>query len=185
MRKLLFSIAMAIAVVISLSAQTTTVTVGDESNTSNGYAPKYFCYKNCHSQTIYHSSELQPGLITSISFKVGGSGSYSGVTTIYLAEVDENGFASSSSFYPSSIFTQVYSGTMSYSTGWVTFDLDSPFVYTGESNLALAYVDNATGTYNCSMYSLRSPASETRSISRYSDGTTYTLDVTSGGSSGT
>ena len=130
---------MAIAFAIQLPAQTT-VTVGDENSALSNYGPVYSYYKNSFSEVVYLSSELQAGTIISISYQYAASEPLLDPTpTIYMAEVSRTAFSSSTD-WETATMTQVYSGgSVTYSQGWVTISLTTPFEYSGTGNLVVAY----------------------------------------------
>ena len=68
MKKLLSLIATAVLFAVGLSAQPTVVTVGDETSTDEDFGPIKSYDRNSFSEVVYLSSELQPGIITSISY---------------------------------------------------------------------------------------------------------------------
>jgi len=74
MKKLLF---MLLAMALSLTqmeAQSVTVAVGDTNSTITDYAPVGYFWNYSYSQAIYLSTELQPGMITAISYQYDGKG---------------------------------------------------------------------------------------------------------------
>ena len=68
MKKLLSLIATAVLFAVGLLAQPTVVTVGDETSTDENFGPIKSYDRNSFSEVVYLSSELQPGIITSISY---------------------------------------------------------------------------------------------------------------------
>lgn len=66
MKKLLSLIATAVLFAVGLSAQPAVVTVGDETSTDEDFGPIKSYDRNSFSEVVYLSSELQPGIITSI-----------------------------------------------------------------------------------------------------------------------
>ena len=145
MKKLLF---MLLAMALSLTqmeAQSVTVAVGDTNSTITDYAPVGYFWNYSYSQAIYLSTELQPGMITAISYQYDGSVDVSDpASQIYLAEVEMSSFTSEGDWVAGSALTQVFSGTVSYSQGWVTINLTTPFVYLGTGNLLIAYLSNGS-----------------------------------------
>ena len=139
MKKFLSLIVMAIAFAIQLPAQTI-VTVGDENSALTSYGPIYSYYNNSFSEVVYLSSELQAGTIISISYQYAASEPlFDPAPTIYMAEVSRTAFSSSTD-WETATMTQVYSGgSVTYSQGWVTIFLTTPFEYSGTGNLVVAY----------------------------------------------
>ena len=145
MKKLLF---MLLAMALSLTqmeAQSVTVAVGDTNSTITDYAPVGYFWNYSYSQAIYLSTELQPGMITAISYQYDGTDNVlDPVSQIYLAEIEMSSFTSEGDWVAGSALTQVFSGTVSYSQGWVTINLTTPFVYLGTGNLLVAYLSNGS-----------------------------------------
>ena len=137
---------MAIAFAIQLPAQTT-VTVGDENSAITGYGPVNSFFNNSFSEVVYLSSELQAGTIISISYQYAASEPLlDPAPTIYMAEVPRTAFSSSTD-WETATMTQVYSGdNVTYSQGWVTISLTTPFEYSGTGNLVVEY-NSQRGTW--------------------------------------
>ena len=116
------------------------MTVGDEKSALSNYGPVYSYYKNSFSEVVYLSSELQAGTIISISYQYAASEQLlDPAPTIYMAEVSRTAFSSSTD-WETTTMTQVYSGgSVTYSQGWVTIFLTTPFEYSGTGNLVVAY----------------------------------------------
>ncbi len=148
-RLLLF--AMAIVFAMQLSAQETTYAVGEYSTGTSSYVPCYTFYNYSYSQSIYPADSLQPGMITAISYKYAASDSETIPSVIYMGEVTRSAFSGITDWIPVSELTQVFSGSVTFSNGWVRIDLNEPFNYTGEGNLVVAYV-NERGYYTSSRY---------------------------------
>ncbi|MEE1111647.1 MAG: fibronectin type III domain-containing protein, partial [Bacteroidales bacterium] len=139
-RLLLF--AMAIIFAMQLSAQSFTVVVGDSTTTTtDSYVPLYTTYENSFTESLYPASELMPGTITSISYYQSSSGYNNGTIKIYMKEVDQS---SITSFVVGSDFTEVYTGPANIVSGRNTYELTTPFIYTGGGNLLVAVIRDGT-----------------------------------------
>ena len=139
-RLLLF--AMAIIFAMQLSAQSFTVVVGDSTtSTTDSYVPLYTTYENSFTESLYPASELMPGTITSISYYQSSSGYNNGTIKIYMKEVDQS---SITSFVVGSDFTEVYTGPANIVSGRNTYELTTPFIYTGGGNLLVAVIRDGT-----------------------------------------
>lgn len=92
-------------------------------------------------EIIYQASEIgQPLTIGSISFEyAGGPALSASKINIYLAETTKTQFADKSQWTPEEELTLVYSGAnvVLGDEAWETFELDTPFNYSGEKNLAV------------------------------------------------
>lgn len=103
-------------------------------------------YNYSYSQSIYTAEELVAGEITSISYKYNANDPITISSQIYLGEVNRNEFANSSDFVPADSLTQVFVGSVVYNNGWVNITFTTPFDYSGENNLVIAYMNNS-GTW--------------------------------------
>lgn len=135
---------MAIAFAIQLQAQYV-LTIGDENSTTNNYGPIHSYYYNSFSEVIYLATELMPGDITAISYQYSASAQLIDPNpVIYMAEVERTSFSSNSDWDTTQL-TEVYSGgSVTYSQGWVTISLTTPFSYSGNGHLLVAYNSSRT-----------------------------------------
>lgn len=119
----------------------TEVTVGN--GTELGPAPVFAGAPSSYIQSLYLSTELQAGLITSVSYNYGLTSPMTvSPSIVYLGEVDRTAFYSDSDRVPADSLTQMFSGSVTFSEGWVTITFNEPFVYSGAGNLVVAYVNN-------------------------------------------
>ena len=158
-------------------AQTTTVTIGNGTNTQY-YLPINMYYNYSLTQQIYTADEIgTAGTITSISFDYANSASFSmeGVQ-LYMMNVDKDKFESNTDMVQISAGDKVWEGTFEASeAGWVTIDLDTPFAYDGQSNLLVCFYDPTNG-YPGTAYKFRTTATDDNlGIAYYSDGATPSL----------
>ncbi|MEE1112452.1 MAG: fibronectin type III domain-containing protein, partial [Bacteroidales bacterium] len=145
--KRLLSFVMAIIFAMQLWAQSTVVLVGDTTATTEAkYVPANTFYKNSYTQSLYPAEQIQPGLITSISYYHTAQAYNVGNVAIYMKEVTETTLPTT--FSPTEGFIEVFSGALNLVNGWVTYELTSPFVYTGGGNLVVMFVRNATNYQN-------------------------------------
>ena len=168
MRKFLSLIVMAIAFAIQLPAQTT-VTVGNENSMDSDYGPIHSNWEKSFSEVIYLASELQPGVITSISYQYAAESPLNDPSPIiYMAEVSRSSFASPTDYVTNNL-TQVYSGAaVTYNQGWVTITLTTPFTYTGSGNLLVGYLSNRSG-YSYGLYFTQTGTSDYMMVMNYRD----------------
>lgn len=152
------------------------VQVGNGTSTS-AYAPDYTYYNFAYSQMLYTANEVGiDGDIDTIYFQVN-SGSTTRTLTIYMAEVSQTSFSGTSDAVAASAFTQVFSGSVSWSSGWVAIPLDTTFSYQDTGSLVIACIDS-TGSWVSSPYYLGTNMSNTRVLHVHSDYDTYTLSST-------
>ena len=120
------------------------VTIGS-GTTSGNYLPTGDYYKYSLSQQIYTASELgAAGTITAISFYYNTSTSSNPRSLqVYMSHTSSSTITSWSTV---SSNQQVFSGTHTFTQGWNTIMLTTPFVYNGTSNLLLT-VDDNTGVW--------------------------------------
>ena len=145
--KRLLSFVMAIIFAMQLWAQSTVVLVGDTTATTEAkYVPANTFYKNSYTQSLYPAEQIQPGLITSISYYHTAQAYNVGNVAIYMKEVTETTLPTT--FSPTEGFIEVFTGALNLVNGWVTYELTSPFVYTGGGNLVVMFVRNATNYQN-------------------------------------
>ena len=164
----------------------TLVTIGDETSTTTEYTlPVNMFYHYSLTQQIYTASEIgMAGLITSIAFDYtyGTSFSMSGVQ-VYMKNVSKTGFTSTTDMEPVSASDLVWTGTFTANaSGWVTIQLNTPFVYDGSSNLLVCLYDPTNG-YPGNSYKFRTTAttgSNYLALAYYSDSYTPSLtDISS------
>ena len=127
----------------------TVVTIGEGTNTSN-YLPTYNYYNYSFTQQIYTASEVgMPGLITSVAFKNTGT-EKTRTLNIYMAQTTKTSFTSTNDWVAVSASNQVFTGSVTFTSGqWTTITLSTPFVYDGSSNLLIS-VSDVTGSYSSS-----------------------------------
>ena len=170
--KRLLSFALAIIFAMQLWAQSTVVIVGDSTLTTQAkYVPANTYYKNSYTQSLYPASEIQPGMITSISYYHTAQAYNVGTVSIYMKEVTDATL--STTYSPTEGFVEVYTGSLNLVNGWVTYQLTSPFVYTGGGNLLVCFVRNATDYEDG--HNFKYAGGVGSSIYKQSDSEVYTL----------
>ena len=157
------------------------VTIGSGTGTTGGnYVPTNVWYKYSLTQQIYTAAELgDAGNITAISFYYNGSES-SGARAldIYMTHTTNSTI---SSWVTQSSSNLVYSSSFTFTEGWNTITLATPFPYDGTSNLLLTVDDNTNGyDVGSSTYFYTYSTGANRAIRYYSD--TNNLSATSSNS---
>ena len=109
---------------------------------------KNFEYENTNgafvNEVMKGSAAEKAGLITSVSFNYGLSDPMTvAPSTIYMGEVDRTAFYDDEDRVPLDSLTQMFSGSVSFSQGWVTITFDEPFIYSGTGNLVVGYLNNS------------------------------------------
>ena len=109
-------------------------------------------YSICgYSQSIYLQSEIDVSnrRIESISYYWSGTGVgvNSGDWVIYMGHTTKTQFAANSDWVPISQMLQVFDGhvDMPAVAGWITIQLDNPFLYNNTDNLVIAVAENTYG----------------------------------------
>lgn len=141
--------------------------------TTSSYVPAYYLYNYAVSEQIYTASEIgMAGTINSISFNVH-SGTSTRDITIYLKHTTKSNFSDGSDWVTVSASDIVYSGNVTWTTGWNTFTLNTPFAYNGTDNLLVVMNDN-TGTWQSGgPYYEVYPGNGTQALYKYQDGAAY------------
>ena len=136
-----------LAAVLSLTQMNAQVVLqlGDGTATQSSVPIAHF-FNYGYSQAIYTSDELTSGSISAIAYDYAYVTGCTVTSTIYMGEVSRSFFSGGSDFLPLDSLTQVYQGSVAFSQGWTTITLDTPFEYSGEGNLVIAYL-NTTGSY--------------------------------------
>jgi hypothetical protein len=155
------------------------VMIGDAtSTTTQYYLPVNMYYNYSLTQQIYTADEIgMAGTINSIAFDYAYTSSFTmnGVQ-VYMMNVDKANFTSNTDMVSLAGAELVWEGSFSATgSGWVTLELDTPFVYDGTSNLLVCCYDPTNG-YPGSSYKFRTTATtDYLGISYYSDGSTPNL----------
>ena len=146
-----------------------TVTIGEGTST-NSYLPSYSYYNYSLTEQIYTAQEIGgAGVINSIALNFGGQKNRT--VDIYLVETEKSSFSSASDWVAVTAADKVYTGALCDATGWVTYQLTTPFVYSGNGNLLLVIDDN-TGSWVSGLNAYVSNATA-QALRVYSDGTNY------------
>ncbi len=125
------------------------IVIGSGSSTSS-YVPGFNYYNYSLSQQIYTADEIGiPGSITSVAFKNTGETKTRNYN-VYMVLTSKATFTSASDWVPMSAVDQVFSGSLTFTSGqWTTIQLATPFIYDGVSNLLITVAD-VTGSYSSS-----------------------------------
>jgi hypothetical protein len=146
-KSLLFTLLLALFMPWVANAQET-VTIGDLENAGNdSYLPMNSLYEYSYTQQIYTAEEIgMTGTINSITvWLYGNANLYEMPFDIYMLEVDKTEFTDISDWVSVTASDIVYSGSVTVhntDAEAYTFELSTPFVYTGEGNLVIAFDNN-------------------------------------------
>ena len=133
------------------------VTIGSlEGAENNSFLPMNSLYKYSYTQQIYTAEEIgMAGTINSITlWMYGNANLYEMPFDIYMVETDKDEFLLTTDWETVTADDIVYSGTVTVHNTEAeafTFDLDTPFSYSGEGNLLIAF-NNTTGQWKSGLY---------------------------------
>ena len=118
------------------------MTIGNGTSTYS-YLPSYSFYNYSYTQQIFLANEMNgPTTLYSIAFDASAI-TQQRALTIYLMHTSAT---SSDNWLDASNATMVFHGSQTLTTGWNTFNFNTPFQYNGTDNLAVIVVDS-TGSY--------------------------------------
>lgn len=141
--------------------------------TTNSYLPSYSFYCYSYTQQVYTAAELGgANELHSIAFDCASVGTPVRNYAIYLMHVpDSVSTSASTAWLPVDSAKQVFTGSVTWETGWNVIDFDSIFHYNGIDNLAVLILDN-TGSYSTSnTFHAHSSTISSRYV--YNDGSAY------------
>ena len=153
------------------------VTIGDPtSTTTNGYLPGYTLYDYSISQQIYTADEIGvAGTINTLTVWLKNTSSYARNINVYMKEVEATEFASNTAWESFAAADMVASFTMPNGNDTpieVAFDLNNPFVYSGNSSLVICFQD-VTGQWSSGLGGVEMDATGNQALYAYRDGTVY------------
>ena len=153
------------------------VTIGDPTaTTTNSYLPTYSLYEKSFTQQIYTADEIgMAGTINTLTMWLKNSSSYARNLNVYMKEIDETEFASTSAWVSMSNADLV--GSFSLANGIsspveTAVELTTPFEYTGAGNLVIC-IQDVTGSWSGGAASVVMSTTEYQALYAYRDGTTY------------
>ena len=174
MKKILFYwlLLLAFCLPVASNAQNAVEVIVGDSTSSFSYLPSYSFYNYSLTQQIYTDVEIgMPGTIESIAFFNTGT-SQTRTYDVYMVETTKDQFNSTTDWITVSASDLVFSGSVTMTPGtWTVLDLNTPFVYSGASNLAVI-VDDNTGSWSSGMTCAAYDAPG-MGIYKYSDDTNY------------
>ena len=155
------------------------VTIGDStSTTTNDYIPGYSLFEYAYSQQIYTADEIGlSGDITSLTMWLKNNSSFPRNLQVYMKEVDRSAFASNSDWEPLTSDNLVATGTMNNAFNApvnYTFNLTTPFHYSGTGNLLLCIRDT-TGSWSSGLGGVTMEVDTNQAIYVYRDGTPFDI----------
>ena len=146
MKKLLLNLLLLLTFAIGASAQTEVV-IG-EGTTTTYVTPFNSLWGYSFVEQIYTADEIgMPGTITSVSFNMQSSSTQTNSIDIFMKSVSRSSFTGTSDYEAVTASDMVFSGSVTFSNGWTTITLDTPFEYDGSSNLMIGMHEYTAG-YN-------------------------------------
>jgi hypothetical protein len=150
------------------------VEIGD-GNVNNGlpidpsahYSYSQSIYLKTEFDCTYHQEDVGYS-IEKIAFYWNGAGSYNNSRdwTIYMGHTNRSYFVSNAAWIPTSQMVQVYEKRFNTyeRPGWVSFELDTPFLYNNSDNLVIAVHERTPGFDPGYLYFHGTDCSQNRSI---------------------
>ena len=145
MKKKLISLLVLLAAAVS-GAWAEEVTIGDGTTTAY-YTPYNSLWSYSFVEQVYTADEIgMAGTISSIAFCLKESeADQTNEYDIFMKHVTRETFGSTTDFETVTAENLVYSGSITFSPGWTTITLDTPFEYDGTQNLMIAFHEKTSG----------------------------------------
>ncbi len=126
-----------------------------EGTVTNSIIPMGWYYGNnakyTYTQQIYTSDELAQqgimGSINSLAIQYNGTNQTKDPVSIYLGNTTQTSMNWDNGWVPVSQMQLVYNGSVNLTNGWTSITFDNPFLWDGNSNLVVAFLNNS-GTEN-------------------------------------
>ena len=144
MKRFLFLLVMLAMLVPWAANAQQTITIGTGTSTTSN-TPYNSLWGYSFVEQVYTAAEIgMTGNITSISFNNSSSGQTTNIT-VYMKLVTRTNFSSTTDFETVTAADIVYTGSHTFSQGWSTITLSTPFFYDGTSNLMIAIHEYTSG----------------------------------------
>ena len=145
MKKKLISLLVLLVAAVS-GAWAEEVTIGDGTATAY-YTPYNSLWSYSYVQQVYTADEIgMAGTISSIAFCLKESeADQTNEYDIFMKHVTRETFGSTTDFETVTAENLVYSGSITFSPGWTTITLETPFEYDGTQNLMIALHEKTSG----------------------------------------
>ncbi len=145
MKKKVFSLMMMLLLAFMGVAKAEVVTIGDGTGTTY-YGPFNSLWGYSFVEQIYTADEIgTAGTITSISFNMSSTSEETNSVDVFMKNVSRTEFSNNTDWEPVTASDMVFSGTVTFSPGWTTITLDTPFEYDGFSNLMIGMHEYTSG----------------------------------------
>ena len=144
MKKKIVSLLVLLAAAVS-GAWADEVTIGD-GTTSTYVTPYNSLWVYSYVQQVYTADEIgMAGTISSIAFCLSTNEDQTNEYDIFMKHVTRETFENPADFETVTAENLVYSGSITFSQGWTTITLDTPFEYDGTQNLMIAFHEKTPG----------------------------------------
>ena len=118
-------------------AKAEVVTIGEGTSTTY-VTPFNSLWGYSFVEQIFTADEIgTAGTINAISFNMQSTSEQTNQVEVFMVNVSRNSFSSSTDYESVTASDMVFSGTVTFSPGWTTITLDTPFAYDGTSNLMI------------------------------------------------
>ena len=145
MKKKVFSLMMTLLLAFVGVAKAEVVTIGEGTSTTY-VTPFNSLWGYSFVEQIFTADEIgTAGTINAISFNMQSTSEQTNQVEVFMVNVSRNSFSSSTDYEPVTAADMVFSGTVTFSPGWTTITLDTPFEYDGSSNLLIGMHEYTSG----------------------------------------
>ena len=138
MKKKVFSLMMMLLLAFMGVAKADVVTIGDGTSTTSR-VPFNSLWGYSFVEQIYTADEIgTAGTINSISFNMQSTSAATHQVDVFMKAVTRTTFSSTPDYETVTASDMVFSGTVTFNSGWTTITLETPFADVGRSNLMIA-----------------------------------------------
>ncbi len=167
MKKKVFSLMMMLLLAFMGVAKAEVVTIGEGTSTTY-VTPFNSIWGYSFVEQIFTADEIgTAGTINAISFNMSSTDSQTNQVDVFMKAVTRSSFSDATDYEAVTANDMVFSGTVTFSPGWTTITLDTPFEYDGTSNLLIGMHEYTSG-YSTRYFYYTSAADKV--ISFHSDG---------------
>ena len=145
MKKKVFSLMMMLLLAFMGVAKAEVVTIGDGTSTTY-VTPFNSLWGYSFVEQIFTADEIgTAGTISAISFNMSSTDSQTNQVDVFMKAVTRSSFSDATDYEAVTANDMVFSGTLTFSPGWTTITLDTPFEYDGTSNLLIGMHEYTSG----------------------------------------
>ena len=146
MKKKVFSLMMTLLLAFVGVAKAEVVTIGEGTSTTY-VTPFNSLWGYSFVEQIFTADEIgTAGTINAISFNLRESdAAQTNSVDVFMKAVTRSSFSGATDYEAVTANDMVFSGTVTFSPGWTTITLDTPFEYDGTSNLMIGMHEYTSG----------------------------------------